>query len=276
MNIRETWLDFSDAFLKFFGLRPYSTAPRPADPYNIYAYEAVEDDRRALRVAVFITLVFHILLFIIKFATDQAVFKLENRTVITLRNIAGPPSIAGGGSPKSAPKRIEVPKPKPQPIPFPDPTPDDPEPLYEIQIDPAPEIIAQFATDLAIGDVTGPPGQGGFGGRRGPGANEGPGGPGDSPYQIGGGVRPPIELVKPLPPYTEEARKARVEGNLMLQAVIRKDGTVDSFKVIRGLGYGLDESAINTIAAKWRFKPGTFNGAPVDVQCNIEVSFRLY
>jgi len=51
---------------------------------------------------------------------------------------------------------------------------------------------------------------------------------------------------------------------------------VDSFKVIRGLGYGLDESAINTIATKWRFKPGSLNGQPVDVQATIEVSFRLY
>ena len=62
----------------------------------------------------------------------------------------------------------------------------------------------------------------------------------------------------------------------MIQAIIRRNGTVDSFKVIRGLGYGLDESAIQTIASKWRFKPGTLNGVPVDVQANIEVSFRLY
>ena len=49
-----------------------------------------------------------------------------------------------------------------------------------------------------------------------------------------------------------------------------------SFRVIRGLGYGLDESAINTVATKWRFKPGSLNGRPVDVQANIEVTFRLY
>jgi len=51
---------------------------------------------------------------------------------------------------------------------------------------------------------------------------------------------------------------------------------VDSFKVLRGLGHGLDESAIQTIASKWRFQPGTFNGTSVDVQANIEVGFRLY
>jgi periplasmic protein TonB len=224
-----------------------------------------------------ITILFHILIFVIRFATGQPIFILDNKQLITLRNIAGPPSIAGGGAPKTAPKKLEVPKPKPQPIPFPDPTPDDPEPLYQVVPDPAPEIVAQMATDLSIGDISAPPGTGGFGGgNRGPGVGPGPGGPGDGIYTVGGGVRAPIPIVQPLPLYTEDARKARVEGLVLLQAVVRKDGTVDSFKVIRGLGYGLDESAINTIATKWRFKPGTLNGQPVDVQANIEVSFRLY
>jgi protein TonB len=101
-------------------------------------------------------------------------------------------------------------------------------------------------------------------------------GAGTGPYVVGGGVRAPVPLLQPLPPYTEAARKARVEGLVLLQAVVRKDGTVDSFRVLRGLGYGLDESAINTIATKWRFKPGTLNGTAVDVQANIEISFRLY
>lgn len=96
------------------------------------------------------------------------------------------------------------------------------------------------------------------------------------PYVIGNGVTPPTPLSKPLPAYTPEARKARVEGNVLINAVIRKDGSVDSFKVMKGLGYGLDESAIHTIAQQWRFKPGTFHGEPVDVQANIEVSFKLY
>lgn len=98
----------------------------------------------------------------------------------------------------------------------------------------------------------------------------------ENPYIVGNGVKPPVAIYQPLPPYTAEARNAHVEGVVALVAIIRKDGTVDSFRVVRSLGYGLDESAINTIAAKWRFKPGTFNGVPVDVQANIEVSFRLY
>jgi TonB family protein len=97
-----------------------------------------------------------------------------------------------------------------------------------------------------------------------------------SPYPVGPGIIAPVVLTQPLPAYTDEARAARIEGLVLLQAVVRKDGTADSFKVIHGLGYGLDESAMNTIAARWRFQPGTRNGEPVDVQVNIEVSFRFY
>jgi len=143
--------------------------------------------------------------------------------------------------------------------------------------DVAPEIVAQIGTELSIGDITAPPGDGGLGGSScAPGVGASPGGPGDGVYTIGGGVTAPIAINQPLPLYTEEARKARVEGIVLLQAVIRRDGTVDSFKAVRGLGYGLDESAINTIATKWRFKPGTLSGRPVDVMANIEVTFRLY
>jgi outer membrane biosynthesis protein TonB len=61
--------------------------------------------------------------------------------------------------------------------------------------------------------------------------------PKTGPYFIGkDGVSPPVSLIQPLPPYTEEARKARVEGIVVLQGIIRKDGSVDTFKVIKGLG----------------------------------------
>ena len=98
---------------------------------------------------------------------------------------------------------------------------------------------------------------------------------GSGVYVIGPGIEAPVALFQPLPAYTAEARAAGVEGIVLIQAIIRKNGTVDSFKVLRRLGYGLDESVIYTISKKWRFRPGTLNGEPVDVQANIEVSFRL-
>ncbi len=189
------------------------------------------------------------------------------------------------------------------------PDPTDPQPLQPID-DMAQAQTVQMPIDipqdqsLPIGDIVGPPPTykssgpgvgGGMGSGRGTGVGSGTGpgyGPGSGggmgggsgggigsgvgPYVVGNGVRPPTVVYQPLPAYTEEARKARAEGIVLIQAIIRRDGTVDSFKVLRGLGYGLDESAINTIATKWRFKPGTLNGSPVDVLANIEVTFRLY
>ncbi len=61
----------------------------------------------------------------------------------------------------------------------------------------------------------------------------------------------------------------------MLQCAIRMDGSADDIRVMRGLGYGLDEAAMNAVTSKWRFKHGIRNEKPVDVRANIEISFRL-
>jgi TonB family protein len=94
-------------------------------------------------------------------------------------------------------------------------------------------------------------------------------------YAPGDGVKSPVQVSWPTPPYTEEALRARIEGRVVLQAIIRKDGTVTDAKVIKKLGYGLDESAVNTLLTKWRFKPGTRNGEPIDVISTIEIRFRM-
>jgi TonB family protein len=98
---------------------------------------------------------------------------------------------------------------------------------------------------------------------------------GDGSTQKFWGVKLPVILYQPLPSYTEEARNAHISGTVLIQCIIRKDGTADSFKIIKGLGYGLDESAINAIAKKWRFSPGSRNGVPVDAQISIQVAFMF-
>jgi TonB family protein len=95
------------------------------------------------------------------------------------------------------------------------------------------------------------------------------------PYIAGGPVTPPMIIYQRIPAYTEAAREARIQGIVLLQAVVSKDGTVNSIKIVNGLGYGLDESAVQTVGKEWRFKPGALNGKPVDVQVSIEISFRL-
>jgi TonB family protein len=92
--------------------------------------------------------------------------------------------------------------------------------------------------------------------------------------QPGPGKEAPVPIVQPIPPYTDEARNARIEGIVILQAIIRKDGIVDNFRVLKGLGYGLDESVINT-AHRWRFMPRVCRSMPFDVVANIAVRFRL-
>ncbi len=133
-------------------------------------------------------------------------------------------------------------------------------------------------TGSGIGPGSGPgvgPGSGGgMGGGEGGGIGSGRG-PGIGPYQIGSGVTQPVPIFQPLPVYTDEARRNRVEGIVLLDVVIRADGRVDNARVLRGLGYGLDESAIQTVITKWKFRPGTLQGRPVDVQASIEVRFRL-
>jgi len=88
-------------------------------------------------------------------------------------------------------------------------------------------------------------------------------------------VTMPQLLHQTTPSYTEEAIEAKVQGIIILQAVIRKDGTVGNFKILRGLGYGLDERAIEEVSNNWRFRPGTREGKPVDVLATIEVQFNL-
>lgn len=252
------------------------------DPYNIFDEP---ENRKPLRVAAIMAILFHLLLFLIVIPSTQVVFPIESNRLIVLRNLARPSApIGGGDKPKTAPPKVEktIPKPKARPVPIPDPTPDDPEPIV-VERDPTPEIIEKMTTEINLGDVTAPPGNGseggaGNGGRgsgsgsmAGPGSGTGAGGP----FRVGGGVREPVLIYRTLPDYTEEARKNRIEGIVLLQIVVRANGSVDNAKIVRGLGFGLDESALREVVTKWRFKPGTLNGRPVDVMALIEVSFRL-
>jgi hypothetical protein len=69
----------------------------------------------------------------------------------------------------------------------------------------------------------------------------------DPSYTVGGDVKAPVPLLQPLPSYTAEARKAGIEGIVILRCMVRINGTTDSFRILNGLGYGLDESAIDTV-----------------------------
>jgi protein TonB len=116
---------------------------------------------------------------------------------------------------------------------------------------------------------------GGIGPGRGPGYGPGEGGgAGGGVFRIGGGVSAPVAIYKVEPEYSEEARKAKFQGTVVLSIVIDEHGMPTNFKVIRPLGLGLDEKAIEAVQ-KWRFLPGKKDGRPVAVLATVEVNFRL-
>ncbi len=94
------------------------------------------------------------------------------------------------------------------------------------------------------------------------------------PMRITADVVQPVLIHKVNPEYPEIARKARIQGVVILEAVITKDGTVENVKVLRGVHPILDQSAANA-AQQWRYKPATLNGKPVKVYFTITVKFTL-
>ncbi len=119
---------------------------------------------------------------------------------------------------------------------------------------------------------------GGIGNGRGTGigngSGSGVGGNGNGIYSVGNGTTPPSVLSKVDPEYSEEARKAKYSGSVMLSIVVNTDGKAEDIKVVKSLGMGLDEKAIEAVQ-KWRFTPGKNKGQPVKVRAQIEVNFRL-
>ena len=111
----------------------------------------------------------------------------------------------------------------------------------------------------------------GKGGGFGPGEG---GGVGGGVFRVGGGVSAPSVLVNVDPEYSEEARKAKYSGTVLLSVVVDSEGRAREIKVLKSLGMGLDEKAVEAVQ-KWKFKPGMKGGSAVNVRAQIEVNFRL-
>jgi len=99
-------------------------------------------------------------------------------------------------------------------------------------------------------------------------------------YTVGGDVAAPVPIYRPEPPYTEQARKDKVQGAVVTEVLVDASGNVASVKptavsLSRNLSDGLDESAIETLRA-WRFKPAMKNGKPVPVRVTVEVTFKMF
>ena len=116
---------------------------------------------------------------------------------------------------------------------------------------------------------------GGVGSGKGAGFAQGEGGGvGGGVFKVGGGVTAPALLYKVEPEYSEEARKAKYQGVVVLYIEIDPAGKAVNPRLVRSLGLGLDEKAIEAVS-KWKFRPGYKDGKPVTVAATIEVNFRL-
>jgi TonB family protein len=220
-----------------------------AGSYYMLAAEESED-RKNTWIGVVAAVIFHSILFVFTF--PEAVYETgaqkEKQKVYVVQQVrfkAPPPQ-----------QQRELPKPKSKKVPIPDPTPDEPEPIRLVE-----EIETEVdvpETDVIFDIPEGPP------------AADEP----EGPIMVGGDVKAPEKINAPPPQYTEIARKARIQGVVIVQAIIDKEGNVTNVKVLKGLPMGLDQAAVDAIK-KWKFKAATLNGKPVAVYYNLTVNFQL-
>ena len=117
---------------------------------------------------------------------------------------------------------------------------------------------------------------GGIGAGRGVGAGPGSGGGyGGGLMSVGGGVSAPVVIHSVDPDFTSEARAANLQGGVSIQLIVDSQGNPQNVRVIRHLGMGLDEKAVEAVR-QYRFKPATYQGHPVAVQMVIDVDFHLH
>ena len=261
----------------------------PARPFGSLRVAGVSSlaAHAMLLAAVFVLGAFHPVQSLVKQQFTDLVFDLRPYLAENKR-------LSGGGGGGGARQRVEANKgklPKPEPRQF---TPPRVGPV-EAKLQMPPSIIAppdvpnlqatNFGDPLSklgivsngtgFGGGIGSGGDGGVGPGHGGGAGPGlDGGFGGGVYRIGGNVSAPKLLFRVEPEYSEEARKAKWQGTVVLSVIVDERGRPSHVNVMRSLGLGLDQRAIDAVS-QWRFKPGMKDGKAVPVIATVEVNFRL-
>ena len=186
----------------------------------------------------------------------------------------GPSPVTKGNPPKFSPQQLNPPK-----IPVADAKLTPP---VTVDVDPnikmAKSDMPNFGMPNSplIGTSLGNGNGSGIGSGNGNGIGPGSGGNmGGGIRRIGGGVSAPIVLFAPEPEFSEEARKAKVAGNVLVYLQVGTDGRPKNVRVLRGIGLGLDEKAVEAVR-NYKFKPAMENGHPVTVEMNVEVNFQIF
>jgi periplasmic protein TonB len=189
----------------------------------------------------------------------------------------------GGGRPEPAPLQpLEIPVHR-MPVTVPVAVQPSEKPLPELDVHvetDAAKILTAAGLSVTALAAPAPGGDGrgtGIGRGRGRGAEAGEDSLFGGAQPVGGDVSSPILLKKVEPRYTSAAMVAKITGSVVLEAVIKADGTVGPVRVVRSLDarLGLDQAAIDA-AKQWVFKPGTRRGQPVDVIVTLILEFRLH
>jgi periplasmic protein TonB len=199
----------------------------------------------------------------------------------------------GGGGTKSPepPIKGRLPKPSTRQLIL----PSTPRTVEKPQLEIEPTIVAQTNIPVSQAPVIGDPfakingtgpGQGSGGGQgSGNGTGVGPGngnggGPGDGGnmgggvFRVGQGVTKPVAIFKPDPEYSEEARKAKYQGEVTLTIIVGENGQPRDIRVAKSLGMGLDEKAMEAVS-RWKFRPSMKDGRAVATRISVVVAFRL-
>lgn len=186
----------------------------------------------------------------------------------------GPTPVTKGTPPKFADMQIVPPKAPPL---------EDPkikiQPTIEVQKDikmassiPQIGIANSPLVGMSMGNGSGT----GLGSGNGSGLGPGSGGnTGGGPRRIGGGVSAPVLIFSVEPEFSEEARKAKVAGNVLVNLWVDTNGNPSHVRVIRGVGMGLDEKAKEAVM-QYKFKPAMEGGKAVLVELNVEVNFQIF
>ena len=218
----------------------------------LYASMAHTEERKIKWVAFGIAVLLHVVILIVNFPKfAETKVPQKNKNVVTVRKYQPPP-------PQIERKQI-IKKKLTRKIPIPDPTPDEPEPIREPEPEEDPEPLPPDV-EYIIGIPEAPPPSG--------------------PLLAGvGDVTNPILLPesKVEPEYPELARVARLEGNVILQAIIHADGVVGNIEILRcnRPNMGFEDASIEAVS-QWRYQPALQNGKPVEVYFTVFVEFKLH
>ena len=209
------------------------------------------ESKRPMQIGLAIAVAFHLALFVISFPE----FEPEPRRVGSERAHYVVQQVRFELPPPQQQKQKPKAREKKKIIPVPDTTPDEPEPLVLDEIE-VPETDQFYDLDAVVGIPKGPPD-----GRSGA-------------MALRGGIAPPVKIYSPQPLYTEDARRAGVQGVVILEAVVDADGTVRNVKVLKGLPMGLGQSAVDAVLT-WRYEPAKLEGKSVPVYFTFTISFSL-